>query len=128
MEMQANTSEISSKPFLPRSPLNDRNIVAEQGKNNEKSLVDLLGATDQFGSKGEIRRLISKEQLRPTGSASRTQMASYHNQMGKLLYSAVSESFQSHYLEDQMTFRLMPKEIQLQTLRRQPVSLQMGLA
>ena len=39
----------------------------QAGENNEKSLVDLLGATDQFGSKGEIRRLIKQGAVKTDG-------------------------------------------------------------
>lgn len=39
----------------------------QAGENNEKSLVDLLGATGQFGSKGEIRRLIKQGAVKTNG-------------------------------------------------------------
>ena len=39
----------------------------QAGENNEKSLVDLLGATEQFGSKGEIRRLIKQGAVKTDG-------------------------------------------------------------
>ena len=39
----------------------------QAGENNEKSLVDLLGATGQFGSKGEIRRLIKQGAVKTDG-------------------------------------------------------------
>ena len=39
----------------------------QAGENNEKSLVDLLSATDQFGSKGEIRRLIKQGAVKIEG-------------------------------------------------------------
>ena len=39
----------------------------QAGENNEKSLVDLLGTTGQFGSKGEIRRLIKQGAVKTDG-------------------------------------------------------------
>ncbi len=39
----------------------------QDGDDSEKSLVDLLGATNQFGSKGEIRRLIKQGGVKVDG-------------------------------------------------------------
>lgn len=44
-------------------------VWADQpGEDSEKSLVDLLGATNQFGSKGEIRRLIKQGAVKVDGT------------------------------------------------------------
>lgn len=44
-------------------------VWADQpGEDSEKSLVDLLGATEQFGSKGEIRRLIKQGAVKVDGT------------------------------------------------------------
>ena len=59
----------------------------QAGENNEKSLSTSLVLQANSGRRVRYDGLSSKEQLRPTGSASRTQMASYHNQMGN--YCAV---------------------------------------
>ena len=40
----------------------------QPGEDSEKSLVDLLGATEQFGSKGEIRRLIKQGAVKVDGT------------------------------------------------------------
>ena len=40
----------------------------QPGEDSEKSLVDLLGSTEQFGSKGEIRRLIKQGAVKVDGT------------------------------------------------------------